>query len=441
MHILSWIGSFFLRLLIVAFATCAFVAATIAPVGFDENSPESISIIDQVKKVISNPIIIKAEDDVFKISPLKVNLRFIPTERFYTFNYSKLENELALIAKKVDRPAVDASLDIDSMDVIPQKDGREVDLPKTLAVLAGKLYDGKLDETFETALRVVKPNITTAEIQAYDPEPLGKFTTNFNRWQTNRVSNIRLAVAQLNNYMLKPGAVFSFNEIVGERTPERGYKEAGIIKEGKFDTGIGGGICQVSSTIFNAACWQAHLPVVERHRHAVSVKYVRPGHDATVNWGSYDFKFKNPYEDKTLVIKAKVEGSSVSIAIYAPKGTVKGEPLPQFTRWSAEPVIKERKEEPEKKPEDEVLPEEDLNPTLDPVNNTTNPKTDKTKDKTKKPDKSKTADKSKEKPKPTEPKPEKPKDKTPKEEKPKDTDPGDSGDKQEIPTQPPEIGW
>lgn len=447
-----WISIYLLKLLVVAITAATYVVATTGYIGYNLNSPESIQLTQKVQAQINEPLKIKAGSSTFTVSPVTIRLRYFANERFFTFDYAKLEAQLSLIAKKVDTPAVDAALDIDTMDVIPHKEGREVDLPKTLAMVAEKLYRGKLEGPFEAAVRTVQPSITTAEIEAYDPEPLGKFTTNFNRWQTNRVSNIRLAVASMNNYMLKPGEVFSFNQIVGERTPERGYKEAGIIKEGKFDTGIGGGICQVSSTLFNAACWQAHLPVVERHRHNVSVKYVRPGHDATVNWGSYDFKFQNPYEDKTLVIKAKVEGSSVTIAIYAPKGTVKGEPLPQFKKWASEPIIHERKDEPEKKPEEQVLPE-DGNPTLDPVPDTNGSNPDKNKDKAKKSDKAKddkekakpkdqAKPKDNDKPKDNGAKPDKSADKPPKDDKPKD-DGGSDGDseKEEIPTQPPELGW
>lgn len=112
----------------------------------------------------------------------------------------------------------------------------------------------------------------------------------------SRINNIKLASKKIDNYILEPGDEFSFNDVVGERTEKKGYEEAPIIivkPEGpKSSDALGGGICQLSSTLFNAAK-KAGLKITERHPHAKKVPYVNEGEDATIDFYSYDLKFVN----------------------------------------------------------------------------------------------------------------------------------------------------
>ncbi len=121
---------------------------------------------------------------------------------------------------------------------------------------------------------------------------IGSYTTNLYDKNENRISNISTAAEDLNHTVLEPGEIFSFNETLGRRTEEKGYEEAPIMVQGKKDTGTGGGICQISSTLYNAAL-SADMKIVERHRHSKAVPYVPEGKDATVVYGSKDLKFKN----------------------------------------------------------------------------------------------------------------------------------------------------
>ena len=116
----------------------------------------------------------------------------------------------------------------------------------------------------------------------------------------NRNTNIYLASTAINEYVVEPGAEFSFNAVVGQRTAARGYKEAGVYSGGKADVGIGGGICQVSSTLFNAAL-QSNMTITMRRAHSLPVSYLPRGLDATVSWGVQDFKFVNPYSTPVMV--------------------------------------------------------------------------------------------------------------------------------------------
>jgi hypothetical protein len=146
------------------------------------------------------------------------------------------------------------------------------------------------------------------------PQRIGSFTTYFNASDKNRTQNLRLAAQAINNFQLSPGKQFSFNKTVGPRTPQRGYEKAGIFVNKELVDGYGGGICQVSSTLYNAVR-DAGLTVVERHSHSLPVPYVADGKDATVSYGTLDFKFRNNRETP-VSLKTSVEGNVLTIEIF-----------------------------------------------------------------------------------------------------------------------------
>jgi len=121
---------------------------------------------------------------------------------------------------------------------------------------------------------------------------IGSYRTPLLDKSSGRTKNISLASKKINGYVIEPGESFSFNGIVGERTIQKGYKSAKVIKNGKFVEDIGGGVCQLSTTLYNAA-QKAGLQVLERHHHSKKVSYVKEGRDATVDYGNLDLKFKN----------------------------------------------------------------------------------------------------------------------------------------------------
>lgn len=141
---------------------------------------------------------------------------------------------------------------------------------------------------------------------------IGKYTTRLTA-DKNRNHNIALACKAINGRVVYPGKIFSFNETVGPRTKKKGYKPATIFVNGRKTTGTGGGVCQVSSTLYNAVL-RAKLTVVERRRHSLPVKYVPAGKDAAVSYGKADFKFKNNRQNP-IKIYAKVEGRWVKVTI------------------------------------------------------------------------------------------------------------------------------
>lgn len=140
---------------------------------------------------------------------------------------------------------------------------------------------------------ITQPDYTVSEYKALlFRDVLGECTTDFNPGNKNRTTNVLLATDFCNGVLLMPGDVFSYNDVVGERTSARGFKEATIYVGNSAEDGLGGGVCQVTSTIYYAAL-RADVEIVERWAHSREVTYVPKGEDATVAWGSKDFKFSN----------------------------------------------------------------------------------------------------------------------------------------------------
>jgi len=125
-------------------------------------------------------------------------------------------------------------------------------------------------------------------------EVIGQFSTKFNKNSKARTHNLKLSSIAIDQYVIEPGDTFSFNDVVGYAGPQQGYQEAVIFVKGEEKKAYGGGICQVSSTLYNAAM-AAGLEIVERHPHSKEVHYVEKGKDAATSYGSVDLKFKNNF--------------------------------------------------------------------------------------------------------------------------------------------------
>lgn len=156
------------------------------------------------------------------------------------------------------------------------------------------------------------------------------FFTSFSTSSSERKNNIQIASNSLNNTFIDVGAEFSFNKTVGTRTIQKGYKNAKIISNGSFIDGIGGGVCQVSTTLYNAVLLGG-LTVTEYHPHSLPVSYVAPSFDAMVNSGSADLKFINNTHNP-IIIKTQIQNSTITISII-------GEPMKE--KYSRKSIIKE----------------------------------------------------------------------------------------------------
>ena len=171
------------------------------------------------------------------------------------------------------------------------------------------LDEPKVPEAVLTAFRTNEPvelPLTEADKRVPDQDLekvralVHEFSTSFNARDVNRSSNIRLASSRFDGLVLMPGERLSFNEIVGRRSVAAGFKLAGVYKNGRHDTGIGGGICQVSTTLYNAALF-ANLKVLKRLNHSMPVPYVPVGRDATVDYGNIDLLIENSHQTPIAV--------------------------------------------------------------------------------------------------------------------------------------------
>ncbi|MBR4240859.1 MAG: VanW family protein [Eubacterium sp.] len=149
------------------------------------------------------------------------------------------------------------------------------------------------------------------------PYKIATYSTYYNSGDTTRTQNLKTAVSKVNNIVVPKGEVFSFNQTVGKRTVTAGYETAKVVSDREFVDGLGGGVCQVSSTIFECAL-RTNAEIVERTCHTLKVGYVPLGGDATVQWNSKDFKFRNT-SGADFRIKMACDSGTLTCSIYANK--------------------------------------------------------------------------------------------------------------------------
>ncbi|MGB7606219.1 MAG: VanW family protein [Lutisporaceae bacterium] len=190
--------------------------------------------------------------------------------------------------------------------------------------LYNELRADKRHSSVRLKTTLVAPKITAEQLGKQGVrEKISSYMTKFDGGNLPRSSNIRLAASIIEGTVLAPGDTFSFNEAVGQRTTERGFKEAGVYINGKVDTGIGGGICQVSTTLYNAVLL-ADLQVLERYNHSLTVPYVPLSRDAAVSWGVQDLKFINN-TDYHIYIHANTTKNSIIFDLFSTKSNKKVE--------------------------------------------------------------------------------------------------------------------
>ena len=239
----------------------------------------------------------------------------------FTFRPVKLELvvteppalDLDAFYAEITAPAVNAYYEkVDGhVQAMPERLHCEIDrgsIESAIAVIQGGA------ESFAMKAVTTPPEITKANLDAQlYSETLGSFSSNFNTGAVARSNNVRLAAQKMNGIELMPGEEFSYNDIVGERTAANGFQAAPIYVGNKVESGLGGGVCQPSSTIYAAALY-ANMEIVERYPHSLAVSYMPGGMDATVSYGTLDFRFKNstPYPVKVVAV---TEGGTLTCKI------------------------------------------------------------------------------------------------------------------------------
>ena len=233
------------------------------------------------------------------------------------FDDAMVRQYVAAIASQIDVEPQNARLSGFNLETQEFSFSREVtgytlDQEALVSGIEGALNAG--GGSVNRQIATIEPSITQGSVAAQ----YGMITsaiTNASSSSENRISNIRLAMSIINGTRLKPGETFSFNEVVGERTRDRGFKMATAYSSGTVTEEVGGGICQVSTTLFNAAV-KADLKINERHPHSLTVSYVDLGKDAAVDWGNKDLKFTNTTGDDLYICGSVTDDKRVFFAIY-----------------------------------------------------------------------------------------------------------------------------
>ena len=220
--------------------------------------------------------------------------------------------DIEKIHEEIYKEAQDAYITEEPFAVYPEVEGIDFDIEAAKTIL----QEDK--EEYIIPLIITKPNITLTDIgEKAFPDELSTFTTRYDVSDKDRTTNLELACEKLNGKVILPGETFSYNQTLGARTASAGYKNAKIYVSGEVVDGIGGGICQISSTLYNAVL-MANLEIVERRNHQFVTSYVPAGRDATVVYGSTDFKFKNTRQ-YPVRISASAQNGIATISIYGIK--------------------------------------------------------------------------------------------------------------------------
>lgn len=218
---------------------------------------------------------------------------------------------------------VDARVDLQAHRRIPHADGAELDVEATLTALLAAGVDEV--PVFSLITRPVAPAVTTQMLGDVDVERvIAAYETSYAGTGEGRAQNIVTAATYLNGVVLAPGQVLSFNQTVGERSLQRGFTWAPVIVDDELDSGLGGGVCQVASTLHAAAVFGA-LDVVARRSHSRPSAYTQLGLDATVIWGEVDLKLRNPFSTPIMIHAFRPTEGRIRIELLGrdPPGTVK----------------------------------------------------------------------------------------------------------------------
>lgn len=246
----------------------------------------------------------------------------IPFE--FSVSKDKLKSVLENMTKDVRTPPRDAKIVItpeDTIQIVESSYGKGIDINDAFDQLNRIIKEGEKPE-INLFFVDVKPAVTTEDIKNMNVNGiLSSFNTQFDPKKTNRTFNVKVAAVALDGQMLKPGETFSFNKIVGPRSQEAGYKEAKVIINNEFVESLGGGVCQVSSTLYNALL-RADIGILERSSHSLVVKYVPLGQDAAVAYGLKDLRFKNNLPC-AIIMKTSVKGNNLVIKLFGDVGLKK----------------------------------------------------------------------------------------------------------------------
>src|SRR5660397_244472 len=298
------------------------------PCGFDVQEDSCLSWSKhEVLLSFSSPLSLSYQGKRYRITAeeladiVEIDPSGIAVGRPLTFDTDAARELLARRLHNVQSPPVNAQIVPNESGhgytVIPSEKGTIIEWD---VLLSSMLTVAATSERREVpiATTTANPQLTTRDAELLsNRRKIVSFTTYFSPSNQARAGNIRQVAQILDNTVIRPGEIFSFNKTAGPRTKAAGFDAAPLIRGGMLTPGVGGGICQVSTTLFNSVFF-AGLPVVERHPHSFFIEHYPMGRDAAVSYGTLDFRFRDDSE-QILLMTAETTEHSVSISLAAPE--------------------------------------------------------------------------------------------------------------------------
>ena len=286
--------------------------------------------------VVSAPVRVIVGDTTLRIPRWRLaTILDLDTVRF---SGPAADRYFARLEKQVDRAPKDAGFAVvgNGITVVPAEPGLALDVPRAAAAVLGAATRAA-NRVVRLPLAVAQPKRSTAAAQAMGiTGVVGTYETVYGG-DPNRIHNVQLVAHLVDNKLIAPGSTFSFNGTTGERSAAKGFLVAPVIVNGELQTGLGGGVCQVSTTVFNAA-FEAGLPITARTNHALYISHYPLGRDATVNYPDVDLKFVND-SGHWLLLRTFVGPSSLVVTLYGAPMHRRVESVAQPLRYVAAPPV------------------------------------------------------------------------------------------------------
>ena len=280
-------------------------------------SPDEIDLKYNTSEVVDEAYHYTKTDSYFenvkRFFDLTKNSKNIEIKSLY--NENKLSEKIQNISDSINVDMKNAKVyisDSGNISVSSATIGKELDIASTKE----SIYDAIKNKDYKSIdlkVNIKEPKISTEAVKSVNTL-LAEFSTKFSTKDSNRVTNVVLSAKATSDVLLMPGEEFSYNNLTGKRTASNGYKDAPVIINGKLEQDVGGGVCQVSSTLFNSVLYSG-LDVTSRRNHSLKSSYVSIGRDAMVSDGGSDFRFKNPYSHP-VYIKNTVSNGVITSKIY-----------------------------------------------------------------------------------------------------------------------------
>jgi vancomycin resistance protein YoaR len=273
----------------------------------------------QVRTALSAPVRFAYKGVHWSVSPAQIaSFLVLPQEGSSKLGIGgpQAKRYFAALGKAVGRPPREVNFTVSDSGrarMIPSREGRRLDVEATQqGFLAAAL--STTNREAELVVAAAQPQLSSDRAKSLGITGLVGSDTTFYGGEANRIHNVQLVARLIDRHLIAPGSTFSFNKTTGERNAAKGFLEAPVIINGELKSGLGGGVCQVSTTVFNAA-YEAGLSITERHNHALYISHYPLGRDATVNYPDTDLKFVND-TDHWLLLETVVGSSSLTVRLF-----------------------------------------------------------------------------------------------------------------------------